>query len=57
MAAVFPLTRPNSLGVIAATLAILAHGFLDYFLEFTPTYLMIWSTLGLVSAVLRLGGD
>ena len=47
-------TLPQSLGVLAAILAILVHGFFDYFLEFTPTYLMIWSSLGLAVAALRL---
>ena len=50
-------TLPHALGVSAAALAILVHGFFDYFLEFTPTYLMIWSTLGLAAATLRLEDD
>ncbi len=50
-------TLPYALGVSAAALAILVHGFFDYFLEFTPTYLMIWSTLGLAAAALRLEED
>ena len=47
-------TLPHAIGVSAAILAILVHGFFDYFLEFTPTYLMIWSSLGLAVAGLRL---
>ena len=47
-------TLPQALGVLAAILAILVHGFFDYFLEFTPNYLMIWSSLGLAVAALRL---
>ena len=37
-------------GVVAAGLAILAHGALDSFLTFTPTYIAITLTLGLMAA-------
>jgi len=37
-------------GVAAAVLAIALHGFLDSFLTFTPTYLLISLTLGLAVA-------
>ena len=50
-------TLSHIVGISAATSAILVHGFFDYFLEFTPTYLMIWSTLGLAAAALRLEED
>ena len=36
-------------GVMAAVLVILVHGLFDYFLEFTPTYLMIAATFGLAA--------
>ena len=34
-------------GIMAAELAFFGHGFTDYFLGFTPTYLVVWLTLGL----------
>lgn len=37
-------------GIVAAVLAIALHGFLDSFLTFTPTYLLISLTLGLAVA-------
>ncbi len=42
---------PLFLGIVAATAAFLLHGFVDYFFEFTPTYLIIWMTLGLATAL------
>jgi hypothetical protein len=42
---------PVFLGVAGAVTAFLLHGLVDYFFEFTPTYLMIWITLGLVTAL------
>lgn len=44
---------PVLLGIVAAVTAFLLHGFVDYFFEFTSTYLMIWMTLGLVTAFRR----
>ena len=38
------------LGIAAAVAAIFLHGLVDSFLSFTPTYLAIWLTLGLVAA-------
>lgn len=43
-------------GVAAAVLGFLIHGVVDYFFEFTPTYLMIWFVLGLTVALARLSG-
>ena len=37
-------------GAMAAAAAILVHGLFDYFLGFTPTNLMIWTTFGLIVA-------
>lgn len=42
---------PLFLGIAGALTAILLHGMVDYFFEFTSTYLMIWVTLGLVAAL------
>lgn len=39
-----------SLGVSLAVLAFLVHGLVDYFLPFTPTYVIFWLTLGLLAA-------
>ena len=39
------------LGLSAAVAAVLAHGLLDSFLTFTPTYLLIWISFGLAFAV------
>ena len=38
-------------GLGAAVAAVLAHGLLDSFLTFTPTYLLIWISFGLAFAV------
>ncbi len=46
-----------SLGVSAAFALILAHGLLDYFLEFTPTYLAIFMVFALTDAISKLEGD
>jgi hypothetical protein len=43
-----------ALGVAAALIAVLAHGLVDSFLTFTPTYILIWTTLGLA---VRCAGD
>jgi hypothetical protein len=39
---------PYFAGVAGAVAAILAHGLVDYFFPFTPTYVMIWSVFALV---------
>jgi hypothetical protein len=46
---------PNalSLGVVAACLAIAAHGLVDSFLAFAPTYIVFSLTLGLAAACAR----
>jgi len=55
--------RPNTVdlpllaGIAAAQIAFFGHGLSDYFLGFTPTYLMIWLTLGLSSALVRISRD
>jgi len=38
------------LGLVAAVAAVVAHGLLDSFLTFTPTYLVIWIVIGLAAA-------
>lgn len=44
-----PLDRlPLVMGAGAAVMAILLHGVVDAFFEFTPTYLMIWLALALL---------
>ncbi len=49
--------RPGSAGTLlaagltASLLAFLIHGLVDYFLEFTPLYLLFWVTLGLALAL------
>ncbi len=52
--------RAFFVGVALAATAIALHGMIDYFLEFTPTYLMTWGVLGLAAAADRTtsgGGD
>ena len=42
--------RPAALtGVAAGLAAYLVHGFFDYFLEFTPTYALLWFLGGLLA--------
>ncbi len=43
-----------NLGVSAAVAVILTHGLFDYFFEFTPTYLSIFTVLALSAALSRL---
>ncbi len=43
-----------ALGVTAAVVSILTHGLFDYFFEFTPTYLSIFTVFALAVAVNRL---
>jgi O-antigen ligase len=38
---------------VTAIAAFLIHGFTDYFLEFTPTYLLFWLTTGLVAGLIH----
>ena len=47
--------EPNALGlaVAAACLAIAAHGLVDSFLAFAPTYILFSLTLGLAAACAR----
>ena len=45
------------LGVAAACLGVSVHGVFDYFLVFTPTYILIWMTLGTTQALTSTVGD
>jgi O-antigen ligase len=49
-AAVESPARGAGLGVVAAAGAVLIHGLVDSFVSFTPTYILIALTLGLVVA-------
>jgi hypothetical protein len=40
-----------TLGLVASLLAWYAHGFFDYFYEFTPTYVAFWLIVGLLAGV------
>jgi beta-lactamase regulating signal transducer with metallopeptidase domain len=40
------------LGLSAALLVFLVHGLFDYFLEFTPTYLLWWIVLASLVAII-----
>ncbi len=44
-------------GASAAAAAILVHGLVDYFLEFTPMIVMIWTTFGLIVAANRVEAE
>ena len=44
-------------GALSAAAAILVHGLFDYFLEFTPVNLMIWTTFGLIVTGRELAQD
>ena len=46
-----------AVGVGGSLLAFLVHGLVDYFLEFTPLYLLFWMTLGLIVALQRVVGS
>jgi hypothetical protein len=46
-----------ALGAAAALAAVLIHGFVDSFLTFTPTYVLIWITLGLAVRLAGAPGD
>ena len=39
----------------AGLLAYLVHGFFDYFLEFTPTYALLWLLAGMLAALASAG--
>jgi len=52
--AVLP-TGPWLIGLGGSLLAFLLHGIVDYFLGFTPTYLLFWMVLGLTVGVGRNG--
>jgi O-antigen ligase/polysaccharide polymerase Wzy-like membrane protein len=45
------------LGLAASLLAFFLHGLLDYFLEFTPVYLLFWLIVGLLLAAQSLRRD
>jgi len=42
--------RVMALGAIAGLIAYAVHGALDYFLEFTPTYALLWLLAGMLAA-------
>ena len=44
-------------GASAAAAAILVHGLVDYFLEFPPMIVMIWTTFGLIVAANRVEAE
>lgn len=51
-----PLSGPAApwiSGVVAALLALLLHGLVDYFLDFTSMYLLFWTLLGILVAMRR----
>ena len=48
---------PFALGSAAAVTAIVVHGMVDSFFQFTPTYLMIWVTFGMVIQIAELSSD
>jgi hypothetical protein len=45
-------TRALALGLSVALLTFFVHGFVDYFLEFTPTYGLFWLMAGLLIGLL-----
>jgi O-antigen ligase len=53
-AAAHTANRVLVLGLGAALVAYLVHGTLDYFLEFTPTYALLWLLAGALVALERL---
>jgi hypothetical protein len=48
---------PWSVGLAVSLLAFFLHGLLDYFLEFTPVYLLFWLIVGLLLAAQHLRGQ
>lgn len=50
-------TRLLGLGLAVALAAFLVHGFVDYFLEFTPTYGLFWILCGAGHRAWSLGSD
>jgi hypothetical protein len=53
-AAAWPPARVLTFGIGAALAAYLVHGTLDYFLEFTPTYALLWLLAGALVALERI---
>ncbi len=52
--------RPSStvlLGALLGIVAFLAHGMLDVFLAFTPTYALLWSLIGIVAGLTAGAGE
>ena len=47
---------PVVVGSAAAVSAMVLHGMVDFFFQFTPTYLMIWITFGLAIKTAELSG-
>jgi len=52
-----PATRLLALGVAIALGTYLLHGALDYFLEFTPTYALVWLLGGMLVALASPAGE
>jgi O-antigen ligase len=50
LAAANSAARVMALGAAAGLAAFAVHGALDYFLEFTPTYALIWLLAGMLAA-------
>lgn len=50
-------TRALALGLSVALLTFFAHGLVDYFMEFTPTYSLFWLTAGLLTGLLTGAAD
>lgn len=48
-----PVPSPVALATCVALAAYLVHGVLDYFLEFTPTYALLWLLAGMLAALGR----
>ena len=46
-----------ALGIAAACLAIALHGLVDSFLSFTPTYVLVAITLGLLATAVHMEPD
>ena len=48
-----PARSPLALATCVALGAYLMHGIFDYFLEFTPTYALLWLLAGMLAALAR----
>ncbi len=46
-----------AIGLLGAIVAFATHGLVDYFLEFTPTYLLFWLVLGLSAGLWHHRGE